>query len=138
MFTVNWKPNWLRHYLFIGGLVFDENYEKWEDSRLFNTKLVYRNADPAENQWEKHSELLRPRATHTTVLLDDQVFHIAGYALDYSVTPPLENGWRVEKWEQLAGDTKIESGDKLYRYKNPQSFIVDENWYKSCSHYFMK
>ena len=118
---------------FTGGLKFDENYDQWADQAKFNTKLVYRNADPAENQWERHSDLLRPRARHSTVLVEDQVFHIGGYAKDFSVTPTVLNERRVEKWEQLAGDTKIESADILFNYISPQSFIVDESWYRYCS-----
>ena len=124
---------WTQTLFFIGGLKLDENYDEWTDSAKLNTKLVYRNADPAENQWERHSDLLRPRATHSTVLMEDQVFHIAGHAKDFSVSPPVLNGRRVEKWEQLAGDTKIESADILYNYICPQSFIVDESWYRNCS-----
>ena len=117
---------------FIGGINFDENYDQWTDSARYNTKLVYRNADPAESQWEKHADLLRPRASHSTVLVNDQVFHIAGWAKDYSVTPSVLNSRKVEKWEQLSGDTKIESRDVFFNYVSPQSFIVTESWYRNC------
>ena len=83
--------------------------------------------------WEVHSELLRPRASHNTLVMNDQVFHIGGYAKDYSVSPIVSNGRRVEKWEQLAGDTKMESGDVLFNYNSPQSFIVDQAWYRYCA-----
>ena len=73
----------------------------------------------------------RPRAKHNTVRMGGQVFHIAGYAKDYSVSPTQNNGRRVEKWENMnpSASQKVETGDQLFNYVSPQSFIVTEEWY---------
>ena len=61
--------------------MYDDNYDPAEDSAKFNTREVYKNLDPsAQNPWEQHGSLLRPRANHDTVLLGEQVYHVAGYA----------------------------------------------------------
>ena len=49
------------------------------------------------------------------------------------MSPPEVNGRRVEKWETPADSSnKLESGDILYNYNSPQSFIVPEEWYRMC------
>ena len=65
----------------LGGLVYDDKFDEWEDSAKFNTREVYKNLDPsAQEPWIQHGSLKRPRANHATVMMADQVFHIAGYA----------------------------------------------------------
>ena len=136
--------------------MYDDNYDPAEDSAKFNTREVYKNLDPsAQNPWEQHGSLLRPRANHDTVLLGEQVYHVAGYAKgiiskkigshfvdypltknisDYSEEKPQLNGRRVEKWESIDSDDdkKMETADKLFNYISPEVFIVDAEWYKNC------
>ena len=51
------------------------------DSAHFNTKEVYKNIDPSAGEpWIQHGSLLRPRANHDTVLMENQIYHVAGYA----------------------------------------------------------
>ena len=76
-----------------GGL----NYKDYNNGDLnaahYNVRAVYKNLDPAMNHpWEKHGDLLKPRANHNTKYLKGQVYHIAGYATTYD-----ENG-NVGKW----------------------------------------
>ena len=53
--------------------------------------------------------------------------------LDYSESPAVLNGRRVEKWEDLAdSSTKIESADRLFRYTSPEVFIVQNSYYSRC------
>merc|ERR1719197_1663565 len=121
-------------YVF-GGLSYDENYDQWLDSTHFNSKACYKNVDPAQfYEWTKHGELMRGRSTHNTVYMDGQLYHIAGYAKDWTVNPPVVNGRRVEKWETPADSSpKHESQDILYNYNSPQSFIVPDDWYHMCA-----
>jgi len=121
-------------YVF-GGLSYDENYDQWLDSTHFNSKACYKNVDPAQfYDWTKHGELMRGRSTHNTVYMDGQLYHIAGYAKDWTVNPPVVNGRRVEKWETPSDSSpKHESGDILYNYNSPQSFIVPDEWYHMCA-----
>jgi len=120
-------------YLYVfGGLNYDEDYDEWQDSALFNTHRVYKNRDPTQNyQWETHANLKRARAKHNTVWMGGQIYHVAGYAKDYSTSPSTQTGRRVEKWEDKNGSKKLESEDVLFNYVSPQSFIVSENWYKN-------
>ena len=65
----------------LGGLNYDEDYDEWKDSALFNTNRVYKNRDPTQNyQWESHATLKRARAKHNTVWMGGQLYHVAGYA----------------------------------------------------------
>merc|ERR1719410_115476 len=123
-------------YVF-GGLNYGEYInDQWEDSAVYNVKAVWRIQDALKGTWQKHNDLLRPRANHNTVFMKDQVYHIAGYAKDYSVSPPVNNGRRVEKWDCLGEDcgttsNKVESEDRLFNYIAPESFLVKEEWYKT-------
>ena len=74
---------------------------------------------------------MRPRERHSTVEMGGQLFHIAGHAKDYSMG--VTNGRRVEKWLDITGETKRESGDILFNYISPQSLIVSDDWYHLCA-----
>lgn len=70
-----------RSLICLGGLNYDEDYDEWQDSALFNTHRVYKNRDPTQNyQWETHANLKRARAKHNTVWMGGQIYHVAGYA----------------------------------------------------------
>ena len=73
--------------VYLGGLSYDEEYNPIvDDAAEYNTKLVYKNQNPSEfYSWVRHGELLRPRGAHKSVLMDDQVFHCAGYAKGKSI-----------------------------------------------------
>merc|ERR1711931_208072 len=88
-------------------------------------KACYKNVDLAQfYEWTKHGELMRGRSTHNTVYMDGQLYHIAGYAKDWTVNPPVVNGRRVEKWETPSDSSpKHESQDILYNYNSPQSSL---------------
>ena len=71
-----------------GGLNYNSYInDQWEDSAVYNVKAVYRIQDAQNGSWEKYSDLLRPRSNHNSILLKNQVHHIAGYAKDFSVSP---------------------------------------------------
>ena len=129
---------------FHGGLNLPEIYDPWETPSKYNTNSVYKNSDPATETWERHSDLLRPRASHSTIYMKDQIYHIAGYATDWSSDKSLEPeksqssfaisiGRKVELWKDLTGDEKVETGDILFNYIQPQSFIVSKKWYHNCN-----
>ena len=61
--------------------------DQWEDSAVYNVKAVWRIQDALKGTWQKHNDLLRPRANHNTIFMKNQVYHIAGYAKDYTVSP---------------------------------------------------
>ena len=121
-----------------GGLNYDEDYDYWEDAAKFNTNKVYKNRDPSQNySWELHGCMLRSRAKHSTVWLKGQLFHIAGHAKDFN--PTFQTGRMIEKWEQLSIEkecsstrSKYMSGEELFNYITPLSFIVGEEWYNYC------
>ena len=76
-----------KRMVYLGGLSYDEEYNPIvDDAAEYNTKLVYKNQNPSEfYSWVRHGELLRPRGAHKSVLMDDQVFHCAGYAKGKSI-----------------------------------------------------
>ena len=74
--------------------------------------------------------------------MDKQIYHVAGYAKDYTSAASSETenwtessstGRKIELWSDLSGDIKKETEDKLFNYIRPQSFVVSKNWYDNCN-----
>ena len=126
----------------LGGLSITDEFDYWVDTAFYNTKLVYKNSDPSRQNWKRHSDLLRPRASHSSIYMDDQIYHIAGYAKDYNSVMSSKTQYRseipatgrkIEVWSDLSGDVRKETEDKLFNYIRPQSFVVSKRWYDNCN-----